>query len=186
MDEAVPVRPAGFWIRTAALLLDVILFMLVQASFSRLARVLWGPAPDGGAADGGVALFTLFFTLVYTTTLHTVAGQTIGKSLVGVRVVSAADGAGVTVGPALLRHLAYGLSLLPLGFGFWMAGLRRDKRALHDLMAGTRVERVAPRRRVSRRAMTSRPGPRLQDAAVAPAPEPAPAPAPEPGPGPGA
>jgi uncharacterized RDD family membrane protein YckC len=182
MDEAVATRPAGFWIRAVALLLDVLLFALVQASFTRLGRALWGPAPDGGA-EGGAALFTLLFTIAYTTTLHAVAGQTIGKSLVGVRVV-AADGAPVTVGPALLRHLAYALSLLPFALGFWMAGLRRDKRALHDLIAGTRVEWVTPRRRARRRTLPPPPpGPRLQDAAVAPAPAPAPAAEPESGPG---
>jgi uncharacterized RDD family membrane protein YckC len=29
-----------------------------------------------------------------------------------------------------------------LGIGYLMAGLRTDKRALHDLLAGTRVERL--------------------------------------------
>jgi len=31
----------------------------------------------------------------------------------------------------------------PFALGFVMAGLRRDKRALHDLIAGTRVERLS-------------------------------------------
>jgi len=142
--------------------------------FARLARALWGPSPDGGTAvQGSVVFFTLLFTIVYTTTLHTVAGQTIGKSLMGVRVVSAADGTLLTVGPALLRHLAYALSAMPLGFGFLMAGLRRDKRALHDLIAGSRVEWTTPRRAV-RRAAAPPPGPSLQDAAVTPAPDPGP------------
>src|SRR5262249_33729036 len=185
MDDAVVMRPAGFWIRTTALVLDVMVCILVYASFSRLGRLLWGPAAAGG--DGGVLLFTLLFAIAYTTTLHAVAGQTIGKSLVGVRVVAAADGARLTVGPALLRHLAYVLSLLPLGLGFWMAGLRRDKRALHDLIAGSRVEWTMPRRPAIRRTIPSPPpGPRLQDAAVAPADPPVPDPGPEPRPGPGA
>ena len=176
MDDAAPTRPAGFWIRAIALAIDGVIFLLVQASFSRLARLLWGPAPDGDTAvRGSVVLFTLLFAVVYTTALHTVAGQTIGKSMVGVRVVAASDGALLGVGPALLRHLAYVLSALPFGFGFLMAGLRRDKRALHDLIAGSRVEWLLPRRRVSRRAAAARPsGPSLQDAAVAPAPEPGP------------
>ena len=176
MDDATPTRPAGFWIRAIALVIDCVIFVLVQASFSRLARLLWGPAPDGDTGlRGSVVLFTLLFAVVYTTTLHTVAGQTIGKSMVGVRVVAAADGALLTVGPALLRHLAYLLSALPLGFGFLMAGLRRDKRALHDLIAGSRVEWLVSRRRLSRRVAAARtPGPSLQDAAVAPAPDPGP------------
>jgi uncharacterized RDD family membrane protein YckC len=181
MDEGVPTRPAGFWIRTVALALDLIVYFLVDISLSRLARVLWGPGLDGDStAEGAVLLFTVLFAIVYTTTLHAMSGQTLGKAVVGIRVVAAADGALLTVGPALLRHLASFLSSFPVGFGYIMAGLRRDKRALHDLIAGSRVEWV-PRRRVSRRLAPRSPGPGLQDAAVAPAPpEPTPASAPEP------
>jgi len=34
------------------------------------------------------------------------------------------------------------VSSATLGLGYVMAALRHDKRALHDLIAGTRVERV--------------------------------------------
>ena len=188
MDDAVITRPAGFWIRVMAFVLDLIVYLLVSLSFSRLARVLWGPGVDGGApAEGAVIFFTVLFAIVYTTTLHSMGGQTIGKALVGIRVVAATDGAPLTVGPALLRHLASFLSAFPVGFGYIVAGLRRDKRAMHDLIAGSRVEWV-PRRRVSRRIAPRSPGPGLQDAAVAPAPPPlsAPPPASAPDPGPGA
>jgi len=173
MDEALTVRPAGFWIRLVALAVDCVLFAFAHLSLARLARALWGPGPDGGAtAPGAVLFFTLLFTVVYTTTLHTLAGQTLGKSLVAVRVV-AVVGTLLTIGPALLRHLAYALSAIPFGFGFLMAALRRDKRALHDLIAGSRVEWTTRRRRgASRSAAPPRaPGPSLQDAAVTPAPD---------------
>ncbi len=158
MDEAPAPRPAGFWIRAVALAIDGVVFVLVQASFGWLATMLLGPPieGDGGGQHPSVTLFTLLFTAAYTTVLHTVAGQTIGKSLVGVRVVSA-DGALLTAGPALLRYLACYISAIPLGFGFLVAALRRDKRALHDLIAGSRVERLPPRRRVARRAVPARP-----------------------------
>ena len=181
MDDAVSTRPAGFWIRAVALVLDLLVYLLVEISFSRLARLLWGPGADGGApAQGAVIVFTVLFAIVYTTTLHSMVGQTIGKALVGVRVVAASDGTLLTVGPALLRHLASFLSAFPVGFGYIMAGLRRDKRALHDLIAGSRVDWV-PRRRVIRRIPPRPPGPSLQDAAVAPATPPAPGPDPGPG-----
>jgi|SRR5437763_4355584 len=170
MDDAVPARPAGFWIRAVALAIDVVVFVLVQMALARLARALWGPAPGGGTpAAAAVTVFTLLFTAAYATTLHTLAGQTIGKSLVGVRVV-AADGARLTVGPALLRYLAYYLSAATLGVGFLAAGLRRDKRALHDLIAGSRVERLRASRRALRRA-AARPPSTLQDPAVSHAPD---------------
>jgi uncharacterized RDD family membrane protein YckC len=172
MDEALPARPAGFWIRAVALAVDIVVFIVAQLLLARLARALWGPSPDGGTPlHAAVTFFTLIFALAYTTTLHVVAGQTIGKSLVGVRVVGV-DGGLLTVGPAFLRHLAYFISAATFGFGFLMAGLRRDKRALHDLIAGSRVERVRLRRRAMRRAAAPRPT--LQDAAVPPAAEPGP------------
>jgi uncharacterized RDD family membrane protein YckC len=149
-------RPAGFWIRAVALAVDAVVFALVQASFVLLATRLGGPGAEADGSHATAVLFTLLFTAVYTTVLHTVAGQTIGKSVVGVRVVGA-DGALLTAGPALLRYLACYISLIPFGFGFLVAALRRDKRALHDLIAGSRVERLPSRRRVVRRPVPARP-----------------------------
>jgi uncharacterized RDD family membrane protein YckC len=157
MDEAPAPRPAGFWIRAVALGLDLVVFALVQSSFGWLATRLLGPTSDAdGSPHGSAIVFTLLFTAVYSTVLHAVAGQTIGKSLVGVRVVGL-DGARLTAGPAFLRYLSYYVSAIPLGFGFLVAALRRDKRALHDLITGSRVERVSSGRRVARRAVAARP-----------------------------
>jgi uncharacterized RDD family membrane protein YckC len=175
MDETTPARPAGFWIRAVALAIDLVIFAVVQVSFEAMAKTLMGSADGVDSAPGMVWLFTVLFTAVYTIALHTIAGQTIGKSLVGVRVV-AVDGAPLTVGPSLLRYLAYFISLIPLGFGYLVAGLRRDKRAVHDLIAGSRVERLPRRRRVVRRPLPPRaPVGGLQEPAV-PHAEPGPVP----------
>jgi uncharacterized RDD family membrane protein YckC len=157
MDEAPAPRPAGFWIRAVALAIDLVLVVLVHASFGVLARLLnAGATGIDGRQPPSVILFTLLFTAAYATVLHTVAGQTIGKSLVGIRVVGT-DGALLTAGPALLRYLAGYVSAIPLGFGFLVAALRHDKRALHDLIAGSRVERVSFRGWAARRAVPVRP-----------------------------
>jgi uncharacterized RDD family membrane protein YckC len=176
MDEATPARPAGFWIRAVAFAIDLVVFIAVWVSFGAMAKIILGPGGDDvDSGHGAVLPFTLLFTAVYTIALHTLAGQTIGKSLVGVRVV-AADGSLLTVGPSLLRYLAYFISLIPLGFGYLVAGLRRDKRAVHDLIAGSHVERLPRRRRVVRRPLPPRPPVgTLQEPAVPHA---------EPGPGP--
>lgn len=143
MDEP---RPAGFWIRAAALLIDFVLFFAVQASLGFVGARIWGPDVEESIVFLPLVwVFTLIFVGAYTTALHALGGQTIGKLLVGVRVVGD-DGTPPTLGVALLRYFAYFASLATLIAGYAMAGLRRDKRALHDLIAGTRVERV-PRRR---------------------------------------
>jgi uncharacterized RDD family membrane protein YckC len=152
MDDVLSTRPAGFWIRAVAFGIDAVVCLLVQASLSALGRGLLGAGGDDATAEPTAFFFTVIFAAAYWTTLHMVAGQTLGKSIVGVRVVGI-DGALLTFGPAFLRYLASGLSLAIFGFGFLMAGLRRDKRALHDLIAGSRVDRLIPRpvvRRVAR------------------------------------
>jgi uncharacterized RDD family membrane protein YckC len=135
-------RFAGFWIRAVAAAVDLVVVALAQYSLGVVAGVVWGrqvePSPP---LRSTIAFFTLVFAVLYTAVLHAGPGQTVGKLLVGVRVVGL-DGRPLGFGPALLRSLAGLLSLLPLGAGFLMAGLRRDKRALHDLLAGSRVEWV--------------------------------------------
>lgn len=140
-------RPAGFWIRALAALGDFGVFALVQLSFGLIGAKVWGPDADSAATFKPlVSIFTVGFAAVYTTVLHALGGQTIGKMLVGIRVVIG-DGEPPPVGTALLRFLGYFASGGIVTLGFVMAGLRHDKRALHDLIAGTRVERLptAPR-----------------------------------------
>jgi uncharacterized RDD family membrane protein YckC len=139
-------RPTGFWIRAVALVIDVLVLTLVEGSFRLTARRLWGATiEDSGVLHSMTTLFTLIFACVYVTVLHAGTGQTIGKLVVRAHVVLV-DGGPVPVGVALLRFFAYFASCVTLGLGYVMAGLRSDKRALHDLIAGTRVERRLPGR----------------------------------------
>ena len=134
-------RPAGFWIRALAALLDFVVFSVVLSSFRLLGARVAGVELESDASLRPLAVFfTLVFAGAYTSVLHHLAGQTIGKMLVGVRVVAAEDEP-PPFGTALLRFIAYFASAGTFTLGFVMAGLRRDKRALHDLIAGTRVER---------------------------------------------
>jgi uncharacterized RDD family membrane protein YckC len=133
-----------------ALVIDFVLFGLVQLSLAFIAGRVWGrDIEDATAFHAGVVLFTLLFTVLYTTLLHAATGQTVGKLVTGIRVAGV-DGALLPGGAALLRYFAYYASLAPLGAGFVMAGLRADKRALHDLFAGSRVEHLPVTRRPRR------------------------------------
>jgi len=135
-------RPAGFWIRALALVVDFALFFVVETSLSGLGRVIASQDSDESLTLGPVvALFTLIFAGLYTSALHTMCGQTIGKMVLRIRVVGQ-DGDLPTFGTALLRYFGYFASLVTFTMGYVMAALRRDKRALHDLIAGTRVERL--------------------------------------------
>jgi uncharacterized RDD family membrane protein YckC len=66
------------------------------------------------------------------------AGKTPGMALLGVRVV-ASDGTEAGPRRGVERTLAFPLSFLFLGLGFLGILVQRDRRALHDLIAGTVV-----------------------------------------------
>ena len=85
---------------------------------------------------GRVALLVwAFFYLAYPLAA---AGRTFGMAIVGVRVVRA-DGRDLDRRHAVVRVLALPLSFALFGLGFLLIVLRRDRRALHDLIASTAV-----------------------------------------------
>jgi uncharacterized RDD family membrane protein YckC len=133
-------RPAGFWIRFVAYIMDGFLLLVVQAF---LWGVGWMSAGGGGWRAVGAAthLFNWLIGAAYFIVFHYRWGQTFGKMLMQVRVVRM-DGGPLTLGQSIGRYFGTYLSAIILSIGFIMAGLRRDKRALHDLLAGTRVERL--------------------------------------------
>jgi len=130
-------HPAGFWIRAGALLIDVVLVTVAEAAFGFL---LWAVADDRLAAAASRA-FRFLASPCYFVLLHWARGQTLGKMAFRVRVVSL-HGGPLSFGQAALRHLGSWLSAVILGIGYLIAAFRADKRALHDLIASTRVEHV--------------------------------------------
>ncbi|HEY3097694.1 MAG TPA: RDD family protein [Methylomirabilota bacterium] len=139
-------HPAGFWIRLVAFAIDLVVIILAQFVLQVVAAARFGR----GGAPGAVGFFTFVFAVAYPTVLHALTGQTLGKLLTRVRVV-ALDGEALPLGAALLRAVAFWAALpLTLGIGHIVAGLRKDKRAFHDLIAGSRAERVPHATRVRR------------------------------------
>jgi uncharacterized RDD family membrane protein YckC len=67
---------------------------------------------------------------------------TFGKRVMGLRVVDT-DGERIDRSTATWRWVFKALSGLPLGAGFVMAGLTRNKQALHDRLLGTVVVKTS-------------------------------------------
>ncbi len=80
----------------------------------------------------------LFLHMAYFIIFHAWLGQTIGKMLMGVRVVTS-DNKLVSPSVAFLRWSGYILSLVPLATGFLWAAVDKDQCAWHDRLAQTRV-----------------------------------------------
>ncbi len=139
---------AGFWLRFVAFTIDltvlgVFSLLLLIAAFllSRTGADLSGL---DSASLNSVSLLSLceaaelIAMAAYFTILHGETGQTIGKSLLGLRVCTL-DGQPLRYGHALLRFLAYGFSFFSLGLGFLWVALNPGKRGWHDLLTGTMV-----------------------------------------------
>ncbi|MEK7879132.1 MAG: RDD family protein [candidate division NC10 bacterium] len=134
--------PAGFWIRFVASLLDDLFMLMVGAAVVFIARFVWGSRVEASAVLlASLTAFSLLFGALYYILLHWILGQTLGKALLRLRVVTVSGGS-LSLGTSVLRWIGYLFSLLPFLACFVMAGLRPDKRARHDLIAGTRVVRV--------------------------------------------
>lgn len=137
-------RPTGFWMRFAALGIDWQVLSLLLAPVGIVAAiaipltVAAGSRVAGAAVAMTLALFLVASVIVYGVWMHGKWGQTLGKMALGMKVIKV-DGSPLGYGGAFLRWLGSILSGLILAIGYIMAGLRSDKRALHDLIAGSRV-----------------------------------------------
>jgi uncharacterized RDD family membrane protein YckC len=86
---------------------------------------------------------TILLGLVYFLLMHVRSGQTLGKKVVGIRVVemgSAEQAVGLSVHTVLMRDLlGRSLTALTLLLGYFLILFRSDRRGIHDLVARTRV-----------------------------------------------
>jgi uncharacterized RDD family membrane protein YckC len=151
-DRAQP--PAGFWTRLAAFVIDFfILALLFTVIWAPLAEARHWQMPDLPSVWTDATLhqylqqsiplrekvWPIFYPiyLIYDVLFNGRFGATIGKMAVGVKITML-DGSPIGYGRAFLRWLAARLSDV-FFFGYLLIALRRDKRALHDLLVGTKV-----------------------------------------------
>jgi uncharacterized RDD family membrane protein YckC len=133
------------------LLLVMLLFNVLSIPWAEELRGMQAAATaEAGKAVPDMALLlrvnaTLFVPLLllrslYTAAFHAWVGATPGKLALGLKLV-AMNGGKPGLGRVLLRTLLETITLATLGIGFGVMMLGGDGRALHDLLAGTRVVR---------------------------------------------
>jgi uncharacterized RDD family membrane protein YckC len=109
---------------------------LVASSFA--ASVLAGDSIHWSRGNIWVVLGFFAWEFFYYAYFWTASGKTPGMVLLGLQVVGEEGGhAGTRRG--LIRTLAFPLSFILAGLGFLGILLGRDRRALHDVIAGTAV-----------------------------------------------
>jgi uncharacterized RDD family membrane protein YckC len=133
---------AGFMTRFGGFLIDIVviagLFTLGGRAVEYVISAIFGGSfelSDRPVVSGLALVGWAFFYCAYPLA---VGGRTFGMAVVGLRAVRS-DGGELTTGRAVVRVLAFPLSFLFFGFGFLLILLKRDRRALHDLVARTAV-----------------------------------------------
>lgn len=106
---------------------------LRELAVSAAARLTLGLLQASGLCLGAAALYFIGFEASRWQ-------ATPGKRLLGLRVRDT-DGNPLSLLQSSARFLAGSVSWLSLNLGHALAGWRKDGRALHDLIAGTRVDR---------------------------------------------
>jgi len=108
----------------------------LEASWAELPERFFGDDQPWQDIALEFSIDALYFTL-FTASW----GATIGKRLMGIRVIRL-DGSAIGYGRSLLRYLAYTVSFVPLCLGFLWIGLSANHRGWHDHLVDTRVVRT--------------------------------------------
>lgn len=133
------IRYAGFWVRAGAYLIDGVVIYIAAFLISFII-VFVRALLTGSIGDTGFASL-IGFLVAISYYIYFGSGRwlaTPGKRALGIYIVRT-DGAPISGRLALGRYLSYVLSGLPLGLGFLMVGWSNEKKALHDMICGTRV-----------------------------------------------
>ena len=132
----VDLRPAGFWRRLAAWLLDAIGIGILSVPVAVLTT-------SAGGTVTGVFVEVIMIAIVYRVAFEVLTGSSPGGHLMGTRVLRI-DGTRIGIGHAIVRTVADPVCLVAtLGAGDALCGLTPGRRALHDVLSGTRVVRAA-------------------------------------------
>ncbi len=121
--------------RTKAFITDM--FMIYVPILYIITYGVMGGKDDFQSSDIAPLIGVLLYGIIYTLFLY-ISGQTPGKRAYTMKVVDAKTFKKISLIQAILRFIGFLLSatiLLGLIFPFY----RKDKRALHDLMANTVV-----------------------------------------------
>lgn len=141
---------AGFWVRTAAFVIDGCLLALAMAAILIPLGVPMGEIRE--VEQFGVRTWTVeldpttstvntVLSAVYFVAFWALRGQTPGMMLFGLRIVRAEDGARVDVVTAVIRYLMLIVSFALIFLGVAAVAFDRHKQGWHDKLVRTVVVR---------------------------------------------
>jgi len=129
---------AGFWIRTAASIIDTVFILILTWPILAL---IYGPEYWTESMSGGVwdILFSYVFPAIVVILFWVYKSATPGKMALGLKVVSLGESPQLSVGQSIGRYAAYYPSMLVLFLGFIWVAFDKRKQGWHDKLANTIV-----------------------------------------------
>lgn len=122
----------GFWIRFLAVFLDGLIVGLPMS-------IIFGAISLSIGTN--ISYIGSLLMVVYIIYFEGTTGQTLGKKIVGVKVIGY-DGNTIGIPMAILRYIGKIVSTIILMIGYIMAAFDSKKQALHDRIAKTYVIKV--------------------------------------------
>jgi len=161
MDQ---IKYAGFWIRTAATIVDSILLLAIVVpvltliyggdywlggmNYQSLWDVLFALVSNQDHWKGGMLfhgfwdiLLNIVFPLLAVILFWQTKSATPGKMLLGLTIVDARTGNKPTLWQFLVRYFAYLIAILPFFLGLLWVAIDEHKQGWHDKLANTLVVR---------------------------------------------
>lgn len=154
LSEPLPAKAvkAGFWRRLPAFIIDNIILQILtgiiitplklnldidETTFLSIEDIIQN---FEAFIIYGLFSITVYISIscFYFTLFHGSTGQTIGKKIMGLKVVPVADSM-MTYKKAFIRYIGYIISEIPLFLGFLWIVFDKDKQGWHDKIAGTFV-----------------------------------------------
>jgi uncharacterized RDD family membrane protein YckC len=132
-EPDIPNRLASRWLRFVAKFVDLFIFIGILYAVAIVMTV---------ASVGSILFLALPPILVLQVVWLSTRGQTIGKRMVGIKLISTKTGENLGFGANVVIRawLTTVLGIIPfLGLIDILLIFREDKRCIHDLMAGTSV-----------------------------------------------
>ena len=136
------------WVRMVTVIIDCLIYLAAAVVGVFIGLVAYGIASEINSVV--IAIIPNIVTLVVQMYLLVSRGQTIGKIMMGIRIVDAQTGEHPGWARLLfLRIIVHGILMsIPFaGFIYLIVDtrfvFRADRRTIHDLIAGTRVDKIA-------------------------------------------
>ena len=143
------VQYAGFWVRTGASLIDIIILMIATypilwffysgdwhrifaTGLSEQPQVLWFDI-----------MVNYILPFAYTVAVWMLWSASPGKILLGLKIVDADTGENIDLKQSIIRYVGYFPAMMALFIGIFWVAFDKRKQGWHDKMANTVVIRTS-------------------------------------------